>query len=232
MLAMTSSTPRTIAFDVNETLLDLRALREPFQDVFGDPSVRTRWFQALLRQALVTTVTGPYVDFTTLGRQSLEVVAEERGHRLTDEEAAQILGTMRELPPHEDVSEALGQLSEAGVRLVALSNGTPEVLHDQLAHAGIATTFDAIFSAHAAGRLKPAPEPYEMVAEELGISTGDLRMVAAHPWDTTGAQRAGCAAAFVARRGKRLAPSDPVPKVVGEDLREVAHQIVSNRGGS
>jgi 2-haloacid dehalogenase len=51
-------------------------------------------------------------------------------------------------------------------------------------------------------------------------------MVAAHAWDTTGAQRAGCTAAFVARPGKQLAPSDPVPAVAGEGLVSVAQQIV------
>ena len=219
--------PRTLVFDVNETLLDLRALAAPFEAVFGDSSVRTSWFRTLLHQAMVTTITGPYVDFSALGRQSLAVVADERGHGLTDEEAATILGAMRELPPHEDVEDALAYLHDAGLQLVALSNGVPDVLHDQLDHAGIADAFAHIFSVDAAGRLKPAPEPYETVARELGVETSDLRMVAAHAWDTTGAQRAGCAAAFVARPGKRLAPSDPVPDVVGGDLRDVARQIVA-----
>lgn len=218
---------RIIVFDVNETLLDLEALADPFRDVFGDPSVRTVWFQQLLHQAMVTTITGPYVDFSTLGRQSLEVVADEQGHTLTDEEAALILETMRDLPPHKDVGHALTELHDAGLRLVALSNGVPDVLHDQLANAGLADAFEYIFSVDAAERLKPAPEPYEMVARELGVATRDLRMVAAHAWDTTGAQRAGCAAAFVARPGKRLAPSDPVPDVVGDDLREVARRVVA-----
>ncbi len=219
--------PRTLVFDVNETLLDLRALAAPFEAVFGDSSVRTSWFRTLLHQAMVTTITGPYVDFSALGRQSLAVVADERGHGLTDEEAATILGAMRELPPHEDVEDALAYLHDAGLQLVALSNGVPDVLHDQLDHAGIADAFVHIISVDAAGRLKPAPEPYETVARELGVETSDLRMVAAHAWDTTGAQRAGCAAAFVARPGKRLAPSDPVPDVVGGDLRDVARQIVA-----
>ena len=219
--------PRTIVFDVNETLLDLRALEAPFEAVFGDPEARTAWFRTLLHQAMVTTITGPYVDFSALGRQSLAVVADERGHGLTDEEAATILGAMRELPPHEDVEDALAYLHDAGLQLVALSNGVPDVLHDQLDHAGLADAFAHIISVDAAGRLKPAPEPYETVARELGVETSDLRMVAAHAWDTTGAQRAGCAAAFVARPGKRLAPSDPVPDVVGGDLRDVARQIVA-----
>ena len=208
------------------TLLDLRALEALFWDVFGVASVRTDWFRTLLHQAMVTTIAGPYVDFSTLGRQSLFVVADAQNHALTDDEADRILSAMRRLPPHDDVPEALATLQDAGLRLVALSNGTPDVLHAQLDNAGLADAFAHIFSVDAAGRLKPAPEPYEMVARELGVATSDLRMVAAHAWDTTGAQRAGCTAAFVARPGKQLAPSDPVPDVVGDDLRDVARQIV------
>lgn len=218
--------PRTIVFDVNETLLDLCALAEPFREVFGDPAVRVEWFDALLHQALVTTVTGPYVDFGTLGRQALEAVAGTRGHALVDEEAAAILDAMRALPPHDDAVPALERLQDAGLRLVALSNGPPETLHAQLRHAGLADAFDHVFSADEVGRLKPAPEPYRHVARVLGVASGDLRMVAAHAWDTTGAQRAGCTAAFVARPGKRLAPSDPVPDVVGDALTAVAETIV------
>ena len=219
--------PPILVFDVNETLLDLRALRAPFREVFGTPDVRAEWFQTLLHQAFLTTITGPYVDFSTLGQQALTEVAEARGRSLTSDEQDLILTTMKELPPHEEVEEALARLQDENVRLVALSNGTPEVLEAQLASAGLRSAFEAVFSADGVGRLKPAPEPYEYVARELGVDPGDLCMVAAHAWDTRGALRAGWSAAFVARPGKRLAPGDPVPNIVAEDLRGVAQQILN-----
>jgi 2-haloacid dehalogenase len=215
-----------LVFDVNETLLDLRALQNPFRKVFGTPEVREEWFRRLLRQAFLTTITGPYVDFSTLGRQTLTEVAETQGQSLTSDEQDLILEAMTELPPHEEVDEALARLQDEGVRLVALSNGTPEMLEAQLAFAGLRSAFEAVFSADAAGRLKPASEPYEYVAHELGAGPSDLCMVAAHAWDIRGALRAGWAAAFVARPGKRLAPGDPVPDIVVEDLRGVAQQVL------
>jgi 2-haloacid dehalogenase len=220
--------PKTLVFDVNETLLDLRALREPFRAVFGAPEVREEWFQLLLHQSFLSTITGPYVDFSTLGRQALTGIAETRGRTLTLDDRDRILGAMKELPPHGDANEALDRLQAAPIRLAALSNGTPEVLQAQLAAAGLRSYFDAVFSADAAGRLKPAPEPYEYVARELGAAPRDLCMVAAHAWDTRGALRAGWSAAFVARPGKRLAPGDPTPEVIGEDLRDVAQQVLDS----
>lgn len=218
--------PRILVFDVNETLLDLRGMEAPFEAAFGDASVRAAWFQTLLHQMLVTTVTGPYVDFRTLGASALEAVAASRGVSLTASARDDLLAAMRRLPPHGDVVDALTLLRDAGLQLVALSNGVPDVLRDQLDHAGLTDFFDAVYSADAAKRLKPAAEPYRRTARVLGVEPSALRMVAAHAWDTTGAQRAGCAAAFVRRPGKRLAAVDPVPDVVGDDLIDVARRIV------
>ena len=218
--------PTVLVFDVNETLLDLRALRAPFSEVFGAAEVREEWFRTLLHRAFLTTITGPYVDFSTLGRQALTDVAERREEPLTPSDQDLILDAMTELPPHEDVEAALGRLQDENVRLVALSNGTPEVLHAQLDFAGLRPFFEEVFSADVVGRLKPAPDPYEHVARRLGVKPTDLCMVAAHAWDTTGALRAGWSAAFVGRPGKQLSSGDPTPDIIGSDLQAVAQQIL------
>jgi 2-haloacid dehalogenase len=59
---------RVIAFDVNETLLDLRALDGPFEQLLGSPSLRGAWFAQMLQLAFVGGLTGDYVDFTTAQR--------------------------------------------------------------------------------------------------------------------------------------------------------------------
>jgi 2-haloacid dehalogenase len=215
-----------LAFDVNETLLDLRALDEPFERVFGDSSVRAQWFGQLLQSALVTTVTDAYSDFGTIARASLEMVAARRGRQLTDDERTEILGTVRRLPPHPEVRDALERLRAGGFRLATLTNSTEEVARAQLEHAGLAPLFERILSADSVRRLKPAPEPYRMAAHELGVEVGGLRLVAAHAWDVAGALRAGCQAAFVARPGMVLDPLAPKPDVVGTNLDEIADRLL------
>jgi FMN phosphatase YigB (HAD superfamily) len=76
------------------------------------------------------------------------------------------------------------------------------VARAQLDHAGLSGPFELVLSADAVRRLKPAPEPYRMAAERLGVAVGEVRLVAAHAWDVAGAARAGCATDFVARPGK------------------------------
>jgi 2-haloacid dehalogenase len=222
---------RICVFDVNETLLDLGALDPHFERAFSDAGVRRAWFLQLLQSALVATVTGAYSDFGTIGGAALEMVAEREGVDLSNEDKQKILGGMRELPPHPEVTESLDRLRDAGLRLATLTNSTKQVAQAQMENSGLHHFFERILSADDVKRLKPAPEPYRMAAESLGVEVGGVRLVAAHAWDVAGALRAGCAAAFVARPGMVLDPLVEPPDVVGADLREVADQILQIEPG-
>jgi 2-haloacid dehalogenase len=69
-----------------------------------------------------------------------------------------------------------------------------------------------------------------VAAQRLGIAPGDLRMIAAHAWDVTGAIRAGCAAVFIARPNMVLDPAGEQPDIVVRDLREAAEQMIARDG--
>ena len=222
---------RVCVFDVNETLLDLGALDPHFERVFGDAAVRRAWFSQLLHSAFAATITGAYSDFGTIGSAALEMVAERQSVDLSDEDKQEILGGMRELPPHPEVAESLDLLHGAGFRLATLTNSTQQVAEAQMDNSGLRDYFEQILSADAVGRLKPAPEPYRMAAQSLGVEVEMIRLVTAHSWDVAGALRAGCAAAFVARPGMVLDPLVERPDVVGADLREVADRILEIESG-
>jgi 2-haloacid dehalogenase len=217
---------RVCVFDVNETLLDLGALDPHFERIFGDASTRQAWFGQFLTSWLTAMVTGVYEEFSKIGGTALEMVAERQGVKLSDEDKGQILGGMQELPPHPEVEENLARLRDAGIRLAALTNSTQQVADAQIDNSGLREYFDQVLSADAVKRLKPAPEPYRMAAENLGVEIGQVRVVAAHAWDVAGALQAGCAAAFVARPGMVLNPLFEHPDIVGSNLREVADGIL------
>ncbi len=206
---------RVCVFDVNETLLDLRGLDPAFEQSFGDPDVRWEWFSQLLQS-----------PFGGIAAAALDMTAARREVILTEEERHRILRGLRQLPAHHDVADALGRLRKEGVRLAALTNSTQEVAEAQLTHANLRDFFELVLSADEVKRLKPAPEPYHMAAQRLGVEIGQMRLIAAHAWDVAGALAAGCAAAFVARPGVVFDPLAPRPDIVGEDLREVAALIL------
>lgn len=217
---------RILVFDVNETLLDVAALDPLFEELFGDASVRREWFGQMLQSAFVSTITGTYRDFGTLGMSALAMIAQRRGVEISNDERAALGSGMRQLPPHPEVQEAFEQLRTAGYRLATLTNSTLEVGEAQLTNAGLREYLEQVLSADTVGRLKPAPEPYRMAAERLGVAIGDIRLVAAHFWDIAGALNAGCSAAFVARPDQILDPSTASPDIIGADLRQVAQRIL------
>jgi len=218
---------RVQVFDVNETLLDLAAMDPHFQRIFGDPGVRVTWFTQMIQSALVATVTGAYHPFGAHAMAALAMTAEQAGIALGDDDRQAVAAQMRQLPAHPEVADALERLRAAGLRLAALTNSTEEVARAQLEHAGLLDAFELVLSADTVGRLKPAPEPYVMTAERLGVAVDQVRLIAAHAWDVAGAARAGCATAFVARPGKVLDPLVERPEIVGADLTEVADAILT-----
>lgn len=219
--------PRIIVFDVNETLLDVGALEPKFVRVFSDPRALREWFSTLLLYSQVATLADLYRDFSTIAGAALDMVGQSRGMSLSSDDRRGILQGMLSLPAHPDVREGLQRLRGVGLRLVALTNSSPEAVQQQLEAAGLAGFFERSFSVDAVQRFKPAPEPYRFVAQDLGVQTNGLRLVAAHGWDIVGAMQAGCAGAFVARPGKTLYPLAPAPDIVGRDVKEVAEKIVA-----
>jgi 2-haloacid dehalogenase len=214
-----------LAFDVNETLLDLRALDAPFAAAFGDAALRPQWFALMLQVAFVGGLTGSYVDFTTAQRTALAMLATRQKVTVSPQQADAIVNGMRTLPPHPEVRAAMDRL-RARFRLVALTNSPKDVAEAQMRNSGLRDLLEAVHSADEMRRLKPAPEPYRMVAERAGVPIGDMRLIAAHGWDIAGALAAGGRAAFVARPGAILYPFGPQPDVIAPDLAGVADALL------
>ena len=85
--------PKIIVFDVNETLLDLKVLDEPFRKIFGDVRIKSEWFSQLLHASTVVTLTGAYTDFGSVGGHALEIVAKRNGVSLREEDKLLISNT-------------------------------------------------------------------------------------------------------------------------------------------
>ncbi len=191
------------------------------------------WFAQLILYSEALTLAGAYAPFGTLGGGVLRMLGETKRVDVTDTDLEELRSLMQAMPAHPEVQDALRRLKEAGFRLVTLTNSAPQPGGGPLDHAGLGSCFERQFSIDTVRRYKPAPETYRMVAQELGVATTALCLVAAHTWDTLGAQGAGCAAALVARRGNAPlpVPTLPQPNIVGADLAAVAEQIIQRWPG-
>ncbi len=218
-----------IVFDVNETLLDVQALAPHFEQLFGDRRVLQEWFSLVLLHSEAATLAGPYFDFGTIAGAALEMVGTTRSKPVPEAYKQSVMAGMLSLPPHPEVREALQMLKNAGFRMVTLTNSSPKAVEQQIRNAGLGEFFERLFSVEAVRRYKPAPEPYQMVAAELGVQTSQLCLVAAHAWDILGAMQAGCSAAFVARPGKTLFPLVEAPELVATDLVSMAGKLIGHQ---
>lgn len=218
---------RVLVFDVNETLLDLRVLDPIFERIFGGAAVRRQWFGLVLRNAMTSTMVGAHQDFVTVAAASLDIVAEQHDVKLRQSDRDSIRETMAALPPHEDVLPNLERLHDAGFRMAALTNSPPHAATRQLTNAKIAPLVEKIMTVEAVGKFKPAREVYESAAATLGVTTSEMRMVAAHDWDIAGAMAAGCAGAYLLRPGVVHNPLFPAPDIEEPDLHRLTDRILS-----
>ena len=221
--------PTALVFDVNETLLDIAHLEPLFERAFGDAGAMREWFAQLVLYSGAITLAGRHAPFGELGAAVLRMHGEVRGVAIGDDHVAELAERTGSLPAHPDARPALERLAGAGFRLATLTNSAPPAGGPgALERAGLADLFEHRLSVEAVGRFKPAPEVYRLAAETLGVPLERTCLVAAHAWDTLGAQALGARGALVTRPGNAVLPLDAVarPDVVGPDLGTIADEIV------
>ncbi len=222
------SRPPVLVFDVNETLIDIESLEPHFERMFGDRRVLREWFGQLVLYSMAVTLSERYVDFFSLGQAVLRMTADVHHVRIDDDDLDALSAGMRTMPAHPDASDGLSRLKEQGYRLVTLTNSPPVAGRSTpLENAGIAGHFERQFSVDTLRVFKPSTGLYTTVASELGVPPSECMMVAAHVWDTIGAQAAGFSGALITRPGNAPLPAHdlPQPTVIAADLRELAQQL-------
>jgi len=216
----------TILFDINETVLDLASLKPKFEAAFGDAGVTATWFATLLHTSTVCALTGVKTTFAELAGNTLDAIAARRGRTISGDQRDAILSGFASLQPHPDVMPALDRLRSGGYRTVAFTNSSLKLVTSQITNAGLADRYDDIISVEDTGSFKPDARVYRFVAERLGKPAGELRLVAAHDWDTHGAMTAGLLAAYIDRSGAPYHPLYRRPDVFAARMGDVAEQII------
>jgi len=225
-----TAAPSVLVFDVNETLIDIDVMAPLFEQIFGDARTMREWFGQLVMYSMTTALSGCYVDFFTLGQGMLRMLGEIHGTPISDGDLDRIKQAMLTMPTHPDVADGLTMLRDNGFRLVTLTNSPPNPSGaSPLESAGLGGYFERQFSVDACRTFKPARDVYDYVCRELQVPPADCMMVAAHVWDTIGAQSAGLSAALITRPGNAPLPLDslPQPTLVAADMRQLAERLIT-----
>ena len=229
---------KALVFDIFGTVVDWRSsvIREG-QKLSAATGLQADWpafadawragYQPAMQRARSGEIAWTKID--GLHRVILEELLPRFG--LTDMTEAQrehLNRAWHRLDPWPDSVAGLRRLKKHFV-ISTLSNGNVALLVNMAKHARL--PWDCVLSAEIIQKYKPDPEVYQMAASLLGFSREQVLMVAAHPSDLRGAQRAGLRTAYVPRplehgEGGWVEPvGDTVFDVVAPDFNALAQAL-------
>ena len=222
---MTRLRPDVVAFDVNETLLDLAPVRAALVEAGQAGTLLPTVFTRTLLTGCAAATTGTWCRF----RDAFDAALAQE----TDLSAAQrsaVADAFKELAPHPDVEPALRRLTAAGIRVVTLSHGSPGVAEAGLARGGITPLVERTLSSEAIRAWKPAREVYLWAAGSCDVAPDRMALVAAHGWDVLGAQRAGLTGAWFPRSERTYPAVYEPPHVQAASLGGVVDALLALPG--
>jgi 2-haloacid dehalogenase len=215
-----------IVFDVNETLLDLETTEPTFQRIFGEKAAMRLWFVNFIMYSAALTVAGCYVPFTDIGSAVMKMLADTRGIRIDDRDKKELTAKFSTMPPHPEVPAALRKLRGAGFRLFTLTDNLLEVQTRQLEHGGIVDLFERRFSADGVKHHKPS-----MPMSRENSRFGPPSFVLSPATRGTLSAPSRREAALIKRAGNDVLGVGPQPQIVGDDLNDVADQLIALHKG-
>src|ERR1700744_6492872 len=174
--------PAVVAFDVIETLMSLEPLRERLTEIGQPPYMLEAWYTRTLRDGMALSATGDFAPFTEVAEAAL------RG--------------LTGLPAFPDALPAMTALTENGVRVACLTNGSAYLTSSFVNRTGLGSLLDRVISVGEVFRWKPSQMVYLYAAEVLDVPPQWLALVAAHDWDCHGAKRAGLITGWGSRKSR------------------------------
>jgi 2-haloacid dehalogenase len=219
-----SRRPAVVAFDVIETLMSLEPLRARLTDIGQPPGLLEAWYTRTLRDGMALSATGDYVSFSDVAEAALRGLTH---YTVSDEQVSSVMAGFAELPAFPDAVPALTQLTDAGVRVACLTNGSAFLASSFVNRTGLGSLVDRVISVEEVYRWKPAGVVYLYAASVMDVPTDRLALVAAHDWDCHGAKRAGLTTGWVSRKAGGFGAPFAPPDVAGEDLTEVVAKLLA-----
>ena len=214
----------TVVFDAFGTLFDVTAAAR--RAGAGNaalaqswPALAENWRRKQLEYSWLRTISGAYADFATVTADALDWAMEAQG--LNDPDLREeLLALYDALDPFPEVAETLARLSERGMRLAILSNGSPAMLASAVNAAGLSGAFEAVLSVDSLRMFKPQAAVYALVGARLGTAPQQVLFASSNGWDIAGAARFGFHTAWVNRAA---APQDRLPQRPMHEIPDLTH---------
>ena len=180
---------KAIAFDAFP-IFDPRPILSVAKTMFGEKAsdLVNLWRTTQFEYSWLRAAGGKYKDFLGVTDDALLYAARKLDVTLAAADRKSLLDKYMQLDVWPDVIPALQSLRDGGVRLVFLSNFTPEMLDSCMRYAQVESYFEKIISTDMAKTYKPDARAYQLGTDVLHLQKDEVLFVAFAGWDASGAK--------------------------------------------
>ena len=211
---------RACVFDAYGTLFDFASAAAGCQDVLGDRTgaLTTLWRDKQLQYTWLRSLQGLHADFWAVTGDALDFSLETLGLRQPGLRE-RLMGLYRALKCFPEVPAVLRQLKDAGYVTAILSNGSPSMLADVVAGAGLGSLLDHVLSIEDAGIFKTSPRTYQLALDRLGLPASAISFQSSNAWDAHAASAFGMRVVWCNRYAQRR---ERLPGAPDHEIRSLA----------
>jgi 2-haloacid dehalogenase len=184
---------------------------------------RTRQFEYQWLRAL----SGQYVDFWQATEDGLSFAVKQLKLEPSQEKMQRLMDAYLNLKPWPDVIPALRSLRSSNIRLVFLSNLTPNMLTTNMRNSGLEDFFEHAISTDRIKTYKPDPRAYQLGVDTLQLKREEIAFAAFAGWDAAGAKWFGYPTFWVNRAGFDAEKLGVTPDGTGKGMEQLVQFIKS-----
>ncbi|MFZ1965081.1 MAG: haloacid dehalogenase type II [Roseiarcus sp.] len=195
---------RACVFDAYGTLFDFSSAAAACPDIAAEKraALTALWRDKQLQYAWLRSLQGRYADFWQVTGDALDFALDSLG---LDQPGVRerLMGLYRTLSAFPEVPAVLRALRRAGFATAILSNGSPAMLEEAVAAAGLGGLFDAVLSVDAVRVFKTDRRVYQYALDRLGVRADEVSFQSSNAWDAHAASDFGMRVVWCNRYGQR-----------------------------
>jgi 2-haloacid dehalogenase len=217
---------KALAFDYYGTIADKQALAAEIDARFPakGAAFAKLWFAQTQRYCFQMGMMGRHIPWSELTKAAFKFATAEMDMDVADDVRDQWIEADTRLPVYSEVPQALPRLA-AKFDLYVLSMGSPWMIEQSQAKAGITAHFKGIISTEPHKLYKPGKAAYELGAREIGVNSDEVAFVSGNSFDVIGARNYGYPTIWVRRYGQPLDDLGLTPDMEVTDLLEMAEAL-------
>jgi len=193
--------PAAFVFDAYGTLFDVHSATALCDELWPGKGAQLSqlWRMRQLEYTWLRSLMGRYEGFDRVTDAALRYACAALDLPYDDAKRERLMRAYLDLATFPEVKDALGRMR--GIRLAILSNGTPAMLRDLVANAGLAAVIPEVLSVDELKIYKPSPKVYQLAVDRLGVPAASIGFVSSNGWDAAGAKSFGFRTYWVNRAG-------------------------------